>query len=282
MGNVIITNYDAMVARAALDVSARNKSTAIQRLATGFRINTARDDAAGLAIADFMESQVRGLTQARRNANDGISLAQTAEGALAGTTSALKRIRELTVQALNTAIYTAENRSAMQLEVSQNIEEIDRISLQTAFNGLPLLATDGNSVMFQIGAMDSQNIQVLLSKMDAASMTFGGQNVASIDIAQSAPALLSSSYLALIDAAVTQVDTLRAELGAVQNRFTAITSSLDAAINNTAASLSAIRDTDYAAETTAFASASVIQKAGVSVLSQANQQPELLLSLLPR
>lgn len=282
MGNVIITNYDAMVARAALDVSARNKSTAIQRLATGFRINTARDDAAGLAIADFMESQVRGLTQARRNANDGISLAQTAEGALAGTTSALKRIRELTVQALNTAIYTAENRSAMQLEVSQNIAEIDRISLQTAFNGLPLLATDGNSVMFQIGAMDSQNIQVVLSKMDSASMTFGGHNVAGIDIAQSAPGLLSAGYLALIDAAVTQVDTLRAELGAVQNRFTAITSSLDAAINNTAASLSAIRDTDYAAETTAFASASVIQKAGVSVLSQANQQPELLLSLLPR
>ncbi len=284
MGNVIITNYDAMVARAALDVSARNKSTAIQRLATGFRINTARDDAAGLAIADFMESQVRGLTQARRNGNDGVSLAQTAEGALTGTTSALKRIRELTVQALNTALYTPENRSAMQLEVAQNILEINRISEQTAFNGLELLNTALNTVTFQIGAMDSQNISVVLNKMDAASLKLPGTaiDVSSIDIAQDATTLLGSSYLSLIDAAVTQVNTLRAELGAVQNRFTAIVSSLDAAINNTAASLSGIRDTDYAAETTAFASASVIQQAGIAVLAQANQQPQLLLSLLPR
>lgn len=275
----LVTNIDAMVTQSALTVSGLKKSIALQRLGTGFRINTAKDDAAGLAISDGMVSQVRGLTQARRNANDGISLAQTTEGALAGTTAQLQRMRELIVQAANGTNSTA-NLSAIQAEIAQNLAEIDRISTQTAFNGIYVLATADAVVRFQVGAMDTQTISVTLAALNATNI-----GVSTIDVtlfSSTANDSTTGIYLATIDSAIGSVNSLRANLGAVQNRFTSITASQDSAINNTAAALSLIKDADYAVETTAFASASVLQQAGVAVLAQANQQPQQLLQLLPR
>jgi flagellin len=264
-------NIDEMVSQAALTISGQKKSIAMQRLGTGFRINSAKDDAAGLAISDGMVSQVRGLTQARRNANDGISLAQTAEGALVGTTSQLQRMRELIVAAA-AAQNPEENQdlAAIQQEISQNLAEIDRISTQTSFNGIAVLNGTHDSVTFQVGATDGQAVTVPLPKINATTL-----GVDTLDVS-GAP---TQDNLARIDSAISQVNTLRVDLGAVENRFV---SSQDPAINNTAAALSHIKDADYAAETTAFASASVLQQAGVAVLAQANQQPEHLLLLLPR
>lgn len=275
----LVTNIDAMVTQSALTVSGLKKSIALQRLGTGFRINTAKDDAAGLAISDGMTSQIRGLTQARRNANDGISLAQTTEGALAGTTVQLQRMRELIVQAANGSNSTA-NLAAIQAEIKQNLQEIDRISTQTSFNGIYVLATAGAVVRFQVGAMDTQTISVTLAALNATNI-----GVSSIDVAKFSSTLndtVTGVYLATIDSAIGSVNSLRANLGAVQNRFTSITASQDSAINNTSTALSLIKDADYAVETTAFASASVLQQAGVAVLAQANQQPQQLLQLLPR
>lgn len=267
-------NIDEMVSQAALTISGQKKSIAMQRLGTGFRINSAKDDAAGLAISDGMVSQVRGLTQARRNANDGISLAQTTEGALAGTTSQLERMRELIVAAA-AAQNPEENQdlAAIQQEISQNLAEIDRISTQTSFNGIAVLNGTHDSVTFQVGATDGQAVTVPLPKMNATTLGVDTLDVSGAPI---------QDNLARIDSAISQINTLRADLGAVQNRFTSITASQDSAINNTAAALSHIKDADYAAETTAFASASVLQQAGVAVLAQANQQPDELLALLPR
>lgn len=268
------TNIDAMVSQAALTISGQKKSIAIQRLGTGFRINTAKDDAAGLAISDGMISQVRGLTQARRNANDGISLVQTTEGALAGTTAQLQRMRELIVAAA--AAQNPEqnqNLAAIQQEISQNLAEIDRICTQTSFNGIAVLNGTQDSVTFQVGATDGQAVTVPLPKMDTTTL-----GVDTLDVSGAA----TQDNLARIDSALNQVNSLHANLGAVQNQLTSITASQDSAINNTAAALSQIKDADYAAETTAFASASVLQQAGVAVLAQANQQPQQILNLLPR
>lgn len=268
------TNVDAMVTQAALTISGQKKSIALQRLGTGFRINTAKDDAAALAISDGMVSQVRGLTQARRNANDGISLAQTTEGALAGTTAQLQRMRELIVAAA-AAQNPEENQdlAAVQQEISQNLAEIDRISTQTSFNGIAVLSGTQDSVTFQVGATDGQAVTVALPKTDATTL-----GIDTLDVSGST----TQDNLARIDSAINQVNSLRANLGAVQNRLASITASQDAAINNTAAALSQIKDADYAVETTAFASASVLQQAGVAVLAQANQQPQELLKLLPK
>lgn len=264
-------NVDAMVTQAALTISGQKKSIALQRLGTGFRT---KDDAAALAISDGMVSQVRGLTQARRNANDGISLAQTTEGALAGTTAQLQRMRELIVAAA-AAQNPEENQdlAAIQQEISQNLAEIDRISTQTSFNGIAVLSGTQDSVTFQVGATDGQAVTVALPKTDATTL-----GIDTLDVSEST----TQDNLARIDSAINQVNSLRANLGAVQNRLASITASQDAAINNTAAALSQIKDADYAVETTAFASASVLQQAGVAVLAQANQQPQELLNLLPR
>ena len=268
------TNIDEMVSQAALTISGQKKSIAIQRLGTGHRINTAKDDAAGLAISDGMVSQVRGLTQARRNANDGISLVQTTEGAMAAVTGQLQRMRELIVMAhMAQNPEQSQNLAAIQEEISQNLAEITRISTQTSFNGIAVLSGTQDSVNFQVGATDGQNITIPLPKMDATTL-----GVDTLDVSSAA----TQDDLARIDSAISQVNSLCANLGAIQNQFMSITASQDSAINNTAAALSHIKDADYAAETTAFASASVLQQAGIAVLAQANQQPDELLTLLPR
>jgi flagellin len=265
------TNIDAMVAQAALTLSGQKKSIAMQRLGTGFRINSAKDDAAGLAISDGMVSQVRGLTQARRNANDGISLVQTTEGALAGTTAQLQRMRDLIVAAQNPE--QSQNLAAIQEEISQNLAEITRISTETSFNNIAVLSGTQDSVTFEVGATDGQAITLALPKIDATTL-----GVDTLDVSSAT----TQDNLARIDSAISQVNTLRADLGAVQNRFASITASQDSAINNTAAALSLVQDADYAVESSAFSSASILQQAGVAVLAEANQQPQQLLNLLPR
>jgi flagellin len=271
MALTLNTNIDAMTAQAELTISGKKKSIAIQRLGTGFRINTAKDDAAGLSISDGMVSQVRGLTQARRNANDGISLAQTTEGALAGTTAQLQRMRELVVIAQSPE--QSQNLAAIQEEILQNLAEITRISTQTSFNNLAVLSGDQDSVTFQVGATDGQGITLALPKVDATTL-----GVDTLDVSSAS----SQDNLVRIDSAIGQVNSLRANLGSIQNRFTSITASLDSAISNSATALSSVKDADYAAETTAFASANVLQQAGISVLAEANQMPEQILRLLPK
>lgn len=260
-----------MVTQAALIISGQKKSIAIQRMGTGYRINSAKDDAAGLAISDGMVSQVRALTQARRNANDGINLAQTTEGALASTISQLQRMRELIVIVQSSE--KIQSLAAIQEQISQNLAEITRISTQTSFNNIAVFSGTQDSVTFQVGGTDQQAVTVPLPKMDATTLGVDTLNVSGV---------ATQDDLARIDSAINQVNSLRANLGAVQNRLTSITASQDSAINNTAAALSLVKDADYAVETTAFASASVLQQAGVAVLAQANQQPQQLLNLLPR
>ncbi len=266
------TNINALVSKASLQKTMREMAQALQRLSTGLRINSAKDDAAGLAISDLLTAQVQGLSQALRNANDGISLAQTTEGALQEVTNNVLRIRELTVQALN-GTNSPDNLAAIQAEIKQRLEEIDRISAQSDFNGTYLLAAAG-SVVFQVGARDSQTITITLVKMDSTEMKINTVDVTSL--------AGNTTILAQLDSAITIVDKLRGDLGAVQNRFISVVSSLATTINNLAESLSRIKDTDYSTETGAYSRARVLLKAGVSTLAQANAQPYDILEVLPK
>ncbi len=203
------TDIDAMVTQAELTTSGQKKSIAIQRLGTGFRINTAKDDAAGLAITDGMESQVRGLTQARRNANDGISLAQTTEGAMAGVTWQLQRIRELIVTAQDPE-QSQKNLAAIQEEISLCTAEITRISTETSFNNIAALSGTQDSVTFQAGATDGQDITLALPKVDTATLGIDTLDVSSV---------ATQDDLVCIDSAIDQVNSLRATLGETQGRL---------------------------------------------------------------
>lgn len=202
------TDIDAMVAQSELTISGQKRSIAIQRLSAGFRINAAKDDAARLAITDGMVSQVKGLTQARRNANDGISLAQTAEAALAGTTAQLQRIRELIVMAQDSE--QSQNLSATQEEISRCTAEINRISTQTLFNDLAPLGGTQDSVVFQAGAAEDQDITLALPKVDATTL-----GVDTLDVSSAA----TEDALARIDSAIDQVNSRLATLAETQGRL---------------------------------------------------------------
>lgn len=269
------TNSNALVSQASLKKTMREMAQALQRLSTGLRINSAKDDAAGLAISDLLLAQVQGLSQALRNANDGISLAQTTEGALQEVTNNVLRIRELTVQALN-GTNSKDNLAAIQAEIDQRVQEIDRISAQSDFNGTKLLDGSVASVVFQVGARDGQTIAITLSKMDSTTMQIDKTKV---DVTAAA---VNPTILAQLDSAITIVDKLRGDLGAVQNRFISVVSSLATTINNLSESLSRIKDADYAAETGAYSRSRVLLKAGISTLAQANAQPYDILEVLPK
>ncbi len=267
------TNINSLVAQGSLTATGSRMTTAIQRLSTGLRINSAKDDAAGLAISDLLTAQVQGLNQALRNANDGISLSQTAEGALQETSNNVLRIRELSVQALN-GTNSPDNLKAIQAEITLRLAEIDRISAQSDFNGIYLLNGSVSSVSFQVGARDLQTIAVMLQKMDSSAM---GINTISVT-----GGTISNSILATLDSAVTIVDKLRGDLGAAQNRFGSVVASLTTSVNNLSESLSRIKDADYASETGNYSKARVQVQAGVATLAQANAQPYDLLKLLPQ
>ncbi|MDP4546830.1 flagellin domain-containing protein [Marinobacter sp. MDS2] len=269
----INTNIASLNAQNQLSKSQGMANQAMERLSSGLRINSAKDDAAGLAISTRFDTQIRGLTVAQRNANDGISMVQTAEGGLDETVANLQRIRELAVQAANGS-NTDDDRALLQAEVNQRVAEIGRISTDTQFNGLNVLdGSLGSAVSFQVGANAGQTIDIAFdSTMNATGLGISGISISSAGGA--------SAALATIDGALSEVNAFRADLGAVQNRFESTINNLSTNLENLSASNSRILDADFAAESAKMAKANVLQQAGISVLAQANARPNQVLSLL--
>jgi len=263
MASVINTNSLSLMTQNNLNTSQSALNSAIQRLSSGLRINSAKDDAAGQAIANRFTSNIRGLTQAQRNANDGISLAQTTEGALNEINNNLQRIRELTVQRLN-GTNSANDQSSIDDEIKARSAEIDRISAQTDFNGTKVL-NSAQTIKIQVGANDSETIDISLSQADSATLGIAGDG---------------TDTLAKIDTALKAVDTQRSSLGAIQNRLDSAIANLGTTITNLSSSRSRIQDADYATEVSNMTRANILQQAGTSVLAQANQSTQGVLSLL--
>ena len=279
MSLTINTNIASLNAQRNLNRSQNGMAVSMQRLASGLRINSARDDAAGLAISDRMTSQVRGMQQAARNANDGISFAQTAEGALGETTNILQRMRELAVQSAN-GTNTNADRLSLHSEFEDLRDEIDRIASTTSFNGQVLLSggfsAAANAAVFQVGANASQTISVTIGRATASGLG-SGTMVSALSISAAADA---QSAINILDAAITTVDSIRGDLGGVQNRFESTIANLNNVSENLSAARSRILDADIAQETSQMTKNSILQQAGVAILAQANQAPQLALSLL--
>ncbi|MEL7882276.1 FliC/FljB family flagellin [Serratia marcescens] len=359
MAQVINTNSLSLMAQNNLNKSQSSLGTAIERLSSGLRINSAKDDAAGQAISNRFTANIKGLTQASRNANDGISLAQTTEGALNEVNDNLQNIRRLTVQAQNGSNSTSDLKS-IQDEITQRLSEINRISEQTDFNGVKVLSKDQN-LTIQVGANDGETIDINLSKIDSNTLklddfdvskrtgvrlggavangavigktaesapgandgkdivfdkskmgkgetlvagtdkdgkagyyiqkvdaTTGKTTVSTASIADTGAVTAGTAIdakdiedpLATLDNALSQVDKLRSSLGAVQNRFDSVINNLNSTVNNLSASQSRIQDADYATEVSNMSRANILQQAGTSVLAQANQSTQNVLSLL--
>lgn len=275
MGLFVNTNVSALNAQRQLSDVGSNLSTSFERLSSGFRINSAADDAAGLQISNRLTSQVEGLNQAVRNANDAISLTQTAEGALDEVTNSLQRIRTLAIQSQN-GINSSADRTALQQEVTALVSEISRVATDTQFAGVDIL-TGGFSAAFLVGANAGQTISVNLSSSNGASFGASGLGVSTVDISTVTGA---SSALTAIDTAISSIGAQRAELGALQNRFQSTIRNLSNISENVAGARSRVRDTDFATETAELTRNQIIQQASLSVLSQANQRPQTALSLL--
>lgn len=282
MSMFVNTNVSSLNAQRQLFDVSNSLSTSFERLSSGFRINSAADDAAGLQITDRMTSQVQGLNQAVRNANDAISLSQTAEGALSETTTALQRIRTLAVQSQN-GINSDSDREALQKEVDALRTEISRIATTTQFAGVEVLSGEF-SAKFLVGANSGQTISVNLSSpaltragVDGFSATGLGLTGTGNDVLTSENA---SSMMASIDNAISAIGGLRADLGALQNRFQSTIRNLSNISENVAAARSQIKDTDFATETANLTRNQIIQQASTTILSQANQRPQSALSLL--
>ncbi|WFF42816.1 flagellin FliC [Salinicola endophyticus] len=295
---VINTNITALIGQNNLNKSQSQLSTAMERLSSGLRINSAKDDAAGQAIANRMSSQITGLNQASRNANDGISLSQTAEGALDQVNDNLQRIRELTVQAQN-GTNSADDIDSIQKEVNQRLEEINRVTDQTTFNGTNVFKTSTSSSSFsiQVGANDGETISITIGgasasgtstnassgwNMYTSTATAGASaaNGGSRSVSASGFDVLADDALKILDNKLNNVDTERSNLGAVQNRFETAIDNITTTSTNLSAARSRIEDADYATEVSNMTRAQILQQAGTSVLSQANQTPQTVLSLL--
>jgi flagellin len=274
MSLFVNTNISSLSTRRFLNDTTTNLSTAFERLSSGYRINSAKDDAAGLQISDRMTSQIMGLDQAVRNANDGISLSQTIEGALQETTNALQRIRVLAIQSQN-GINSTEDRAALQKEVSALKDEITRIAETTQFAGVDVL-TGAYSADFLVGANSGQTIEVDATRINGFGVSglFGG-----FVLTVATPGEASAA-LGALDNAIEIVDDKRADLGAIQNRFQSTIRNLSNISENVSAARSRIKDTDFAAETANLTRLQIIQQASTTVLSQANQRPQAALSLL--
>ena len=271
MAQVINTNLASLNAQRNLTTSGKSLNTSLQRLSSGLRVNSARDDAAGLGIATNMAAQSRGMTVATRNANDGISLAQTAEGGLATITDHLQRMRELATQA-SSGQYDTNNLAALDKEFQALQSEISRVATATTFNGKHVLTAD-TALSFQIGAGTSTDNQIAVTTVSASMATV----VTGLAVATTAGAAAS---MAAIDTALNNVNDARSGLGALQSRFEGVVSQLGAQIENTEAARSRIMDTDYAAETANLSRAQILQQAGTAMLAQANTIPQNVLSLL--
>ena len=267
MPQTINTNLQSLNAQRNLTTSQASLSTSIQRLSSGLRVNSAKDDAAGLAIADRMNAQIRGTTVAIRNANDGISLSQTAEGALATVTDALQRMRELAVQAQNGSNGTSD-RANLDTEYQQLSQEITRIATQTKFNGQAIVSPAGaGSQVFQVGANNG----------DTLTVTTVGVTTVTGDLTTQTNA---STALAAIDAKLDVITTNRATYGAAMSRFGFAISNLQITGENQTAARGRIMDADFAAETANMSRANILQQAGNAMVAQANQLPQEVLALL--
>jgi len=278
---VIGTNVAAMRAQAASTSAGMQLSASMERLASGKRINSAKDDAAGLAIATKMTAQIRGLNAAARNANDGISLAQTAEGALGQISNVIQRIRELAVQSSNGTV-TAPDRTGLDNESRALIDQIDAIATKTNFNGVSLLSAAG-SVSIQTGTGATDTVAVGLVDAQAATLTIGKAAVigtgtaTTIDLSTAGNAQTS---LAQIDAALTSVAAARASLGASQNRLAVTVENITSTVTNLTEARSRIEDVDFSAETTNLAKAQILSQASTAMIAQANQAQQGVLSLI--
>lgn len=308
--SVINTNILSLIVQNDLFNSQNALSTAIERLSSGLRINSAKDDAAGMAIANRLTSGIDGMTVATRNANDGISLSQTAEGALSEINNNLQRIRDLTVQAQNGS-NSAADIDSIQTEVNQRMEEINRITAQTDFNGIKVLNSGSGSTAyhFQVGAEDGETIAIDIDPSDSYNLLKAGTTGTTLNVRQMTSGdtvngvaltvaaegfdvlkgvvtggangtATGNSPLADIDKAIHSVDNQRSMLGAYQNRFESVIANLGNMVTNLTAARSRIQDVDYASEVSALSQAQILQQAGIAMLAQANQMPQLMLQLL--
>ena len=269
----INTNVASINTVRILDGSQKELTTSMERLSSGKRINHARDDAAGMAISSKMTSQINGMNQAVRNTNDGISMVQTADGAMEGIADKLQRMRELAVQSAN-GIYSSSDRAALDIEFQALDDEIGRVASSAEFNGTKLLET-ASSINIQVSyADDSTNgkIAVSLSAVTSSGLSISNDAITTQD--------LSSSAIGAIDDALSVVNSARAKLGATQNRLETTVTDLKNNVENLSASRSRIQDADFASETAQLAKSQILQQAGMAMLAQANQLPQQVLSLL--
>jgi len=287
MPQIINTNIASLNAQRNTAMSQSSLQVSMQRLSSGLRVNSAKDDAAGLAIAERMNAQVRGSQVAIRNANDGISLAQTAEGALAKVGDALQRMRELAVQARN-ATNTSADKDSLDKEFGELAKEIQRVLGGTTFNGKAVLATaNAGTQTFQVGANTTANDRIDIVTTDmttdpSITVVAGTDNTGAgrAVIDNTAVGTAIDTVIGNIDTALDTVNGQRATLGASQNRFDAVISNLQVAVENQSASRSRIMDADFAAETANLSRAQILQQAGNTMVAQANQLPQQVLALL--
>ena len=286
MPQTINTNIASLNAQRSLNMSQNSLATSMQRLSSGLRVNSAKDDAAGLAIAERMNAQVRGMNVAARNANDGISMAQTAEGALGKVSESLQRMRELAVQSAN-ATNSGSDKDSLDKEFGELSKEIQRVLGATSFNGKHVLGTDAGTMQFQVGANTTTNDTINITTIDFASeptitSVAGTDNVGTGRSVIDNTAAVSAIHTVVdnIDAALNTVNNERATLGASQSRFESVISNLQLSVENQSAARARIMDADFAAETANLSRAQILQQAGNAMVAQANQLPQQVLRLL--
>jgi flagellin len=280
---IINHNISAMFANRMLSMNTQRVDSDIEKLSSGLRINKAADDASGLAVSEKMRSQIRGLNQAERNIQSGVSFIQSTEAYLQETQDILHRLRELSVQAAN-GIYSNEDRMQIQVEVSQLIDEVNRIASHAQFNGMNMLtgrfATEGTATMqFQIGANMDQNERVYIATMTAESLGLQGIQGSTNAISISTPEQANLT-VGVLDSALRAVSKQRADLGAYQNRFEMASTGIASAAENLQAAESRIRDVDMASEMVDYVKNQILVQAGTAMLAQANTQPQTVLQLL--
>jgi flagellin len=275
MALYVQTNVASLEAQRNLASTQKALTTNFQKLSSGYRINSASDDAAGLGISEQMSAQIRSYAVAERNTNNGISMAQTAEGALGQIGSMLQRMRELSVEGSNGDLTTTD-RGFLDTEFTQLKQEIDRISTSTTFNNQSLLSGAANTITFQVGINNTTNdqINVVFGGVDLTSLGVNGSSVSG------ATATNAQSAIDSIDAAIAAVSTQRSNYGAAMNRMQVTVSNIQSMSTNLSAANSRIKDVDIAQETAAMSKNQVLSQAGAAVLAQANQAPQLALSLL--
>ena len=286
MPQTINTNLNSLNAQRNLGTSQSSLAMSMQRLSSGLRVNSAKDDAAGLAIAERMTDQVRGMSTSIRNANDGISMAQTAEGALGKVSDSLQRMRELSVQAAN-ATNSDSDKNSLDKEFGELAKEIQRVLGGTSFNGQHMLGADAKAFQFQVGANTSSNDAIDITSTNLttdATIT----SVAGTDNTGAGRAVIDSTATAAsiktvidnIDLAISTVSDQRAVMGASQSRFDSVIANLQSSVENQTAARSRIMDTDFAAETANLSRSQILQQAGNAMVAQANQLPQQVLTLL--